>query len=195
MTRPVSGSDTPEHRLLLDVLDSLGAGLAFFGCDGALLHGTRAMTLLLARQPDGAALQDEVQRFADLLCGIVEGSDWRGVAGVRSLCERAVPADDGVYRLRGSYLGGTMFGLPAAILVALEPPAARGPDAEALRARWQLSERQAAVARLLAEGRTNDDIARDLGISQHTARRHTEQAMRKLGARSRAEAAAILLRG
>ena len=64
-------------------------------------------------------------------------------------------------------------------------------DAE-LRARFGLTERQAAVARLLGEGCTNAEVARRLHISPFTARNHTEQVLQKLGASTRARVGAIL---
>ena len=49
-------------------------------------------------------------------------------------------------------------------------------DAE-LRARHGLTERQVAVARLMAEGCTNAELASRLGLSFFTARNHAEQVM------------------
>jgi DNA-binding CsgD family transcriptional regulator len=53
-----------------------------------------------------------------------------------------------------------------------------------------LTPRQWDVARLLARGISNADIAATLGISPHTARRHTERVLRKLEVNSRAQVAA-----
>lgn len=57
-----------------------------------------------------------------------------------------------------------------------------------------LTARELDVARLLAEGRTNVAIARELGISPHTARHHTQRVLAKLGVHSRAAAGARLRR-
>jgi DNA-binding CsgD family transcriptional regulator len=67
-----------------------------------------------------------------------------------------------------------------------------GPDAEGdlLAA---LTRRQAEVMRLVLSGRTNDGVARDLGISTRTVAKHLEAAYRRLGVRTRSEAAALLL--
>jgi DNA-binding response OmpR family regulator len=70
---------------------------------------------------------------------------------------------------------------------------AQAEDVDAMvRERFGLTDRQLGVARLLAEGYSNEDIARVLGISPFTARRHTEQVLGKLGSPSRARVAAIL---
>ena len=56
----------------------------------------------------------------------------------------------------------------------------------------RLTRREAEVAALLAGGGSNADIAVTLGISPHTARRHTESVMLKLRARTRAQVGPIL---
>lgn len=53
-----------------------------------------------------------------------------------------------------------------------------------------LSERELEVLTLLASGRSNGEIARDLFISVGTVKTHTNNIYRKLGARNRAEALA-----
>src|SRR5690606_10736400 len=57
---------------------------------------------------------------------------------------------------------------------------------EDLHERFGLTARQIAVARLLAEGCSNAEIARRLSVSYFTARNHTEQVLAKLGVGSRA---------
>lgn len=51
-----------------------------------------------------------------------------------------------------------------------------------------LSERELEVLSLLASGRTNSEVARDLFISVGTVKSHTGNIYRKLGAKNRAEA-------
>jgi DNA-binding NarL/FixJ family response regulator len=57
-----------------------------------------------------------------------------------------------------------------------------------------LTDRECQVLEMVAEGRTNVAIARKLDRSTRTVAKHLEQAYRKLGIASRAEAAAILAR-
>ena len=57
-----------------------------------------------------------------------------------------------------------------------------------------LTTREQDVLRLIATGRTNAVIARDLGIAEHTVERHAANLYRKLGVRSRAEATAWAIR-
>jgi DNA-binding response OmpR family regulator len=88
----------------------------------------------------------------------------------------------------------------AALLRRAAPPEPSAPaattlsDAE-LQARFALTPRQLAVARLLAEGLSNTEVAGRLGISENTARSHTEQVMKKLGTSRRARVGAILRGG
>jgi DNA-binding NarL/FixJ family response regulator len=84
-----------------------------------------------------------------------------------------------------------------------EPPISRSPvrahgggmlrqELSDVRQRYHLTPREWEVAVLLADGRSNVEVAAALGISAHTARHHTESVLAKLGVRSRAQAGAIL---
>jgi DNA-binding NarL/FixJ family response regulator len=55
---------------------------------------------------------------------------------------------------------------------------------------YGLTRRETQVAKLLAQGRSNQAIARELKISQHTARHHTQRILAKLEVHSRGEAGA-----
>jgi DNA-binding NarL/FixJ family response regulator len=56
-----------------------------------------------------------------------------------------------------------------------------------------LSPRQAQVLRLIADGKTNREIAETLVLSLRTVERHVEDLYAKIGARNRAEATAFAL--
>jgi pimeloyl-ACP methyl ester carboxylesterase/DNA-binding CsgD family transcriptional regulator len=68
-----------------------------------------------------------------------------------------------------------------AVLSCLYEPANTGP---------RLTDRELEVAELIAEGLTNDAIARRLSVAPRTASAHAENIRRKLGVRSRAQIAA-----
>jgi DNA-binding NarL/FixJ family response regulator len=59
-----------------------------------------------------------------------------------------------------------------------------------LSSRYGLTQREEEVARLLARGKSNQAIARELNISVHTARHHTQRVLTKLKVHSRGEAGA-----
>lgn len=56
---------------------------------------------------------------------------------------------------------------------------------EALKRRFRLTRSEARVALLLASRCSNQEIAELLGVTAHTARRHTEKVLLKLGIHSR----------
>ncbi|MFI6785701.1 LuxR C-terminal-related transcriptional regulator [Nonomuraea sp. NPDC050383] len=91
---------------------------------------------------------------------------------------------------------GASFDFDAAIGYALqEPPEPRADSAPSAAPAPALSQpvltrREAEVARLVAEGMRNRDIAAGLGISQRTAEGHVKHILDKLGFTSRAQIAA-----
>ena len=66
-------------------------------------------------------------------------------------------------------------------------------DDDELRERYGLTERQIMVARLIAEGCTNAELATRLGLSFFTVRNHSEQVMAKLRVGNRSAVAPLLL--
>ncbi len=81
---------------------------------------------------------------------------------------------------------------PEGTPVPAAPADVIGYSDEELVARFGLTMRQAAVARLLARGLTNPEIAGALSISRFTARNHAEQVLAKIGVVSRGRVAAAL---
>lgn len=80
-----------------------------------------------------------------------------------------------------------------AALQGLDAAASPWPTTDELRVQYGLTAREAQVALLLAEGASEKGVARALGISLHTARRHTEKVFMKLEVRARAQVAGVLL--
>src|SRR5205814_5762781 len=64
-----------------------------------------------------------------------------------------------------------------------------------LRKRETLSNRELEVYELLTQGRTNQEIAQTLFISNSTAKVHVRHIFEKLGVHTRAEAARVMLGG
>lgn len=58
----------------------------------------------------------------------------------------------------------------------------------------ELTQRELDVLRLLAEGRSNKDIAQQLGLALNTIRNHVQSCLMKLGAHSKLEAVAVASR-
>ena len=113
-------------------------------------------------------------------------------SGTTGRCAREVRTAVARYAVRACVYGGPPRGSETCILVSVEKlTPARRADAE-LRGTFGLTRAEVRVAVLLAEGKTNAEIATELGVSAHTARRHTEHVMLKMGIRSRAQVAAWL---
>jgi len=72
--------------------------------------------------------------------------------------------------------------VPVATVERVEPDAL---SERSIREKFRLTRKEAHVALLLAQRRSNAEIARTLRISPHTARRHTENVMLKLNVTSR----------
>ncbi|GMV07102.1 MAG: hypothetical protein AMXMBFR53_33770 [Gemmatimonadota bacterium] len=106
---------------------------------------------------------------------------WVSRKGMRGFGDGAVPA-----------LGALQPALDAA-LRGLAREASRLPAPEELRARFDLTPREAEVALLVARGASEKRVARTLGISPHTARHHTEKVFAKLGVGARGQVAAAVL--
>jgi DNA-binding CsgD family transcriptional regulator len=66
------------------------------------------------------------------------------------------------------------------------------PDDHDLRRRFELTARESEVARLMVDRLSNFEIARRLGISVHTVRRHGERVLAKLRIHSRNDVRAAL---
>ncbi len=72
------------------------------------------------------------------------------------------------------------------VVVVAEGGARAGlPDESLLQERFGLTDREAEVALLIAERRTNREVARLLGVTVYTARRHTEKVLMKMQVENR----------
>jgi DNA-binding CsgD family transcriptional regulator len=110
--------------------------------------------------------------------------------------ERHITTDQGSYTLQGSRVYSAE-GMHPVVVVFAEPkhptmaePAL--PLPEEVRIRFNLTRKESRVALLLAEQKSNEEIAAELVISPHTARHHTQSVLSKLGLRSRRDVSAAL---
>jgi DNA-binding CsgD family transcriptional regulator len=112
---------------------------------------------------------------------------------VRDICRSAI--DLGVKR-EAQLNGFMMSAIPLPSRIMAEPigmltvrARSHSLSAQALRERFGFSARESEVALLLAERRTDAEIAKALGISWHTVRSHIERIFELLGCHTRREAA------
>ncbi|MGH8907384.1 MAG: LuxR C-terminal-related transcriptional regulator [Egibacteraceae bacterium] len=157
-------------------------------CVGAVVPGRAGLDLLCeqlkAERPDQRVLViDDVANPAVLLAAIR--------AGVEGYTTKETPLATLVDAVRRVYAGEAV--VPQAMLGGLLralTASARQTDAAYERFR-RLTAREKQVLELLAEGCGNRMIAEILVISPQTARTHIQNVVRKLGAHSRLEAAAM----
>ncbi|NWG06670.1 MAG: response regulator transcription factor [Chloroflexi bacterium] len=99
--------------------------------------------------------------------------------------KRAAP-DDLITAIRAAHRGETYI-YPSLAKLLVSDFLARGGEEDAKETISGLTPREQEVLALLADGRTNDEIAELLTISSHTVARHRENLMGKLGLHSRSE--------
>ncbi len=164
-------ADAAERRLL-SILESLGELAGPRRTMGIL----RALSAIAAGRGDAAS----AARLAGIAAGIAEES---GQAGLE-------PVDESLLT-RPEYGEGRRLGAAQGVAYVLgrgvpPPPVASPPG--------RLTRRQLTVARLVAQGLSNKEIARELWISERTVEGHVEQLRNKLGVGTRVQVAAWYLR-
>lgn len=170
------------------VLDRLGDPLALCDASGRLVHANRALARLLVAEPTESLLRNGLERVAREFVSARSGA-------VETLLEAArastVSTAMGSYRVRSVTVDPVLASRDC-VLLLVEPPSRPRPTDQALRERFGLTPRETEVARLVARGHSNDEIAARLGTSPTTARNHTARMLAKLGVGSRARVHAIL---
>jgi len=183
-----SSVEERERGELLAILCSLSDGLLLIDAAGG--EQFTHMDRLLAGEPEREHLRAEILRRAT--------STWTKRRGATVLPPHDVPGAAEVatvsarYRARWLWLAPGYFGTPRSLLVVVDRVGADLPDVRALQERFRLTQRETEVALLLARRLSTPEIARTLGVSVHTARRHTENVMVKLGVSSRREVVTCL---
>lgn len=168
-------------------LDEQPGGTLVFDSSGRLLHRNRMFASLVATRDDERLIARAGEAMARGIFAPVPADLVRPDAVSRTVATRA-----GRFQLHAARMPEGMFALGATVLVTVTAAAAPLLDRTAVRNRYGLTRRQAEVALLLTDRKTNDEIADALCVSPHTARHHTEAVMGKLGARSRREVARIV---
>jgi DNA-binding CsgD family transcriptional regulator len=178
---------------LISVFDRLGKAAAVYSPNGTPLHRTPALDDLLRAEPESAALRERMEELARVLT--MHRSRRSKTADSPGPCAASeyIRTATAEYRLLGSYSELPPIGREA-VLVLVERVPPLFPSTAHLRSGFGLTRREAEVALLLADGRTDGSIAHHLGLSPHTARRYSERVLRKLGLHSRAAVAVTLLR-
>lgn len=168
------------RRGAVQSLDEQGDAVMLCSASGRVLHANPALRRLVDADPEGPELWSAMTALARELSQAAAGMP---VPTATRQVRTALGTYAAVALLAGPLL------TPAHVTVVLQPIGVSGDE---LRQRFGLTAREVQVARLLALGRRNAELAHELGISEFTARRHTERVLRKLGVESRAQVAGRL---
>ena len=148
-----------------------------------------------------AASRHQYERAAVLLgaaAGLLQSmgttlDGFQPLAGYQRDCERQARQALGEAAFQAAYRRGLDLPADDTVGYALQQPPEKPPEkppAPAVPDGAPLTPRELQVARLIAGGRSNKDIAAELVISQRTAENHVEHILTKLGFASRAQVAA-----
>jgi DNA-binding CsgD family transcriptional regulator len=173
------------------MLDSLADPAMLFDVSGQLLHANPGLERLASAAI--ARLRSEAQCMAWTFGASARRRSQMKLASGRSSADaasdshavRTVRIGTTVYRLRGSAVGAELLGAEPAVLVTMSASAAEPLSNNVLHDQFGLTTREIQVARLIAEGLSNNEIADRLGVRFFTARNHVERTLAKLRVTSR----------
>jgi DNA-binding CsgD family transcriptional regulator len=173
-------------------VDSMPVGVVMARIDGSIVHENPSVRRMLVSVASDNTLRSAISECIER---------FRQAWSSRALAPSSVPprptaseyrVSGHIYRLSASFLGKDVLPGGGAIVVVVESLGPPPFPVELLRDRYHLTTREIEVARLLAEGETNLEVAAALGVSGPTARHHTESVMLKLGVNTRGKIAVIL---
>ena len=173
-------------------MDVMRDGAWLVSAAGAFLHQNTAMTSLLQSDPERERIKTALQASARALLALSRPAAGKAASDFTPTVLPVVRTGRATYAIRGSLLEPASASAQPTVLVLLERQEQQAPSPETLQARWGLTPQEARIALLLAGRKRNGEIADLLGISPHTARRHTESVLLKLDVRSRDDVASRL---
>ena len=168
-----------QRARLLRSVDDLGRSLLAMDRTGSVVHQTPTLDTTLASDPQRDVILSAMHAQA--------ASVFARTVLTEAVASLTISTDAARYRVMSSMLPGGRAHAADIVLVALDRLTPARPSVAVLHAAFNLTASVSHVALLLSDGRSNEDVARQLGISPHTARRHTERVLQKLAVRSRAE--------
>jgi DNA-binding CsgD family transcriptional regulator len=174
---------TQRHQLSA-MMDTLPIGLRVLDAKFASLHDNPSLREILAAEPERSHLESVIADTSRA-AGAAQSKEW-----IRMFTEGRGPAQQvwmrqAGYQVTSTVLPNDLFGPQASILTSVARITPAMATAEEMSDRFNLTRQEGRVATLLADGSSNATIAKNLGISEHTARRHTERVLAKLGVHSR----------
>ena len=177
-----------DRSLLGSVLDASARRLLLCDSRGTAIHASAALERTLTADPERLAIERHLGELAGAVAELASGRTVIVNGALGRTGERVITTARGAYRLSASFAGESAPG-PAGVMVLVEPLFREPLSDIELRERYRLTAQEARVARAIAAGLRNVEVARSLAISPHTARRHTERVLDKLGVASRTQVA------
>lgn len=179
-----------SNRALAAMIDTLSDGVFVYDTvGGRQLHRNAAVIALSASDPDFFRVEQRALAVARALYGVNRHADSAPLPRLEDL-----RTSNARYSFRASVLPIALFKREQVVLVAVQRHGIRLPTARMLSERFGLTPRESDVALRLARGDGDAKVARELGLSQHTVRHHTEHIFQKLAVHTR-KALALLLVG
>ncbi|TFV86247.1 response regulator transcription factor [Blastococcus sp. CT_GayMR16] len=194
-----------DHPIVRQGLSSLLGTVTDMSVVGSAGDGETAVRLAVQHRPD-VVLMDlnlpgvpgleatrrigrEAPEAAVLVLTMVDDDDTVLAAlrvGARGYVLKGAGQDELLGAIRTVASGGAVFGAGAARAVLAGPPPRD--------AAGRLTEREAEILALVADGRSNPEIAHELGLSLKTVQNHVSRILPKLQVRDRTQAA-LRMRG
>jgi DNA-binding CsgD family transcriptional regulator len=187
-----------RYLALLAVVESMAEGVSVYDLRGHVLHRSARLEQLLEEDPERRRLEDAIDQARRHVSGlwtphaILPIARATGGAADRS-CELFVATERTEYHVRCSAVETRRPARIVAVIVIVRARSVvRRLSPKDLQDRFNLTPAEVRVAALIDAGMRTREIAEELRISVHTARRHAEAVLRKLGVHSRAAVGARL---
>jgi DNA-binding CsgD family transcriptional regulator len=171
------------------LMDGFEEELLLFDSTGKIVLENEAARRSLGSRPSAAQIY---RRLGGIAWDMVRPTEELSPKASANHVEAEMVLEDCPRRLRARLLCAWAPRGNRHVLVILHRKAAAHPSIVPLKRRFNLTRQESRVADLLALRRSNKEIARDLEISPHTARHHTQRVLAKLGLTSRKEVASLI---
>jgi len=195
-----------QERALREVLDRFPSGVMLLDKDGRVVLSNRSADLIVALD-DGLRLEggrphlSDPKRDRGFQQLLVEAAQTRAERG-RSYGKTLSVVRPSGRRSFASMIGpllapppGTNLREAAAILFITDPDGSQISTTEVLQGLYELTPAEAELLRLLAEGRSLEEVARQRGITMNTARGQLKQVFAKTDTRRQGALVRLVLTG
>lgn len=195
-----------QERALREVLDRFPSGVMLLDKDGRVVLSNRSADLIVSRD-DGIRLDagrprlaepQQDRSFQQLLAEAVQTRAERGRSYGKTLSIVRPSGRRSLAAMVGPLLAPppeTDLREAAAVLFITDPDGSQISTTEVLQGLYDLTRAEAELLRLLAEGRSLEEVAQQRGITMNTARGQLKQVFAKTDTRRQGELVRLVLTG